>query len=62
MLEAYGWPCGLGDQEILERLLALNLERASPQETTATAADSNSSGESPLQVWLGDQRPAKTAL
>ena len=25
---AYGWPDGLGDDEILERLLALNLERA----------------------------------
>ena len=25
---AYGWPAGLADAEILERLLALNLERA----------------------------------
>ena len=25
---AYGWPAGLTDNEILERLLALNLERA----------------------------------
>ncbi len=25
---AYGWPSTLGDEEILERLLALNLERA----------------------------------
>ncbi len=25
---AYGWEEGLGDEEILERLLALNLERA----------------------------------
>jgi hypothetical protein len=29
VLDAYGWPHDLGDEEILERLLALNLERAS---------------------------------
>jgi type II restriction/modification system DNA methylase subunit YeeA len=28
VLAAYGWPHDLGDEEILERLLALNLERA----------------------------------
>jgi hypothetical protein len=28
VLAAYGWPVDLGDEEILERLLALNLERA----------------------------------
>ncbi len=28
VLDAYGWPHDLSDQEILERLLALNLERA----------------------------------
>ncbi len=28
VLSAYGWPEGLSDEEILERLLALNLERA----------------------------------
>ncbi len=26
--DAYGWPAGLADAEILERLLALNFERA----------------------------------
>jgi len=26
--DAYGWPHDLGDEEILGRLLALNLERA----------------------------------
>ena len=26
--DAYGWPHDLSDEEILERLLALNLERA----------------------------------
>ena len=25
--EAYGWEAGISDEEILERLLALNLER-----------------------------------
>lgn len=28
VLDAYGWPNDLGDEEMLERLLALNLERA----------------------------------
>ena len=28
VLDGYGWPHDLGDEEILERLLALNLERA----------------------------------
>ena len=28
VLDAYGWPHDLGDEDILERLLALNLERA----------------------------------
>jgi hypothetical protein len=29
--DAYGWPSGLADSEILDRLLALNLERAAKQ-------------------------------
>jgi hypothetical protein len=28
VLDAYGWPHNISDEEILERLLALNLERA----------------------------------
>jgi hypothetical protein len=28
VFEAYGWPDDLADEEILARLLALNLERA----------------------------------
>ena len=28
---AYGWPDGLSDEQILEKLLALNLERAGGQ-------------------------------
>ena len=31
--DAYGWPADLSNQEILERLLALNLERAGAEET-----------------------------
>jgi hypothetical protein len=34
VLAAYGWPEGLGDEEILGRLLALNLERAGKQKST----------------------------
>ena len=29
--EAYGWEAGITDEEILERLLALNLERMATQ-------------------------------
>jgi len=32
VLDAYGWPRDLEDEELLERLLALNLERAAGQE------------------------------
>ena len=28
VFDAYGWPADIEDEEILERLLALNLERA----------------------------------
>jgi hypothetical protein len=31
VLDAYGWPHDLGDEEILARLLALNLERAASE-------------------------------
>jgi len=34
VLDAYGWPHGLSDNAALERLLALNLERAAQQEKT----------------------------
>jgi len=33
VLAAYGWPHDLGDDEILARLLALNLERAALDES-----------------------------
>jgi hypothetical protein len=32
---AYGWPADLTDEQILERLLALNLERAAEEEKAA---------------------------
>ena len=32
VLAAYGWPEDIGDEELLERLLALNLERAEEEE------------------------------
>jgi hypothetical protein len=34
---AYGWPCDLPDDQILERLLALNLERAAEEEKASKA-------------------------
>ncbi|MCJ7548345.1 MAG: hypothetical protein MUQ30_01520, partial [Anaerolineae bacterium] len=35
VFDAYGWPHDLEDEEILERLLALNLERAGKQTSEA---------------------------
>lgn len=37
MAAAYGWPANLSDEEILERLLALNLERAAEEKRAAKA-------------------------
>ncbi len=34
---AYGWPANLTDDQILERLLKLNLERAAEEAKVATA-------------------------
>ena len=34
---AYGWPADLSDEQILERLLALNLERAEAETKDARA-------------------------
>lgn len=38
VFDAYGWPYNLSDEEILSRLLALNLERAANQEDGAAVA------------------------
>ena len=35
---AYGWPASLNDEEILARLLALNLVRAAAEQTAAAVA------------------------
>jgi hypothetical protein len=37
---AYGWPADLGDEEILARLLALNLERAAQGAVATNTEDS----------------------
>ena len=36
---AYGWPAGLTDEQILERLLALNLERATEEAKAQESPD-----------------------
>jgi hypothetical protein len=36
---AYGWPVGLTDEQILERLLALNLERAAEEAKAQESPD-----------------------
>ncbi len=42
---AYGWPADLSDEQILERLLALNLERAKEEETSAKVKKPKTSRE-----------------
>ncbi len=42
---AYGWPADLSDEEILARLLALNLERAAAQGGTVAATDDEDTGD-----------------
>ena len=37
MAAAYGWPADLTDEEILEKLLALNLERPAEEAKAAKA-------------------------
>ena len=36
MAAAYGWPADLTDEQILEKLLALNLERAAEESKAAS--------------------------
>ena len=40
--DAYGWPNDLSDEEILDRLLALNLERAEAEEQDTRTEDAES--------------------
>ena len=42
---AYGWPADLGDEQILERLLALNLERAAGEVNAAKVKKPKAIGE-----------------
>lgn len=42
---AYGWPIELSDDAILERLLALNLQRAAAQGAAPAASDEQTHGE-----------------
>lgn len=41
VLDAYAWPHGLSDEEILARLLALNLERAAGQGGVVIVTDAD---------------------
>jgi len=40
---AYGWPADLTDEQILERLLALNLERAAEEAKAAKVKEPRTS-------------------
>jgi hypothetical protein len=42
---AYGWPTDLTDEEILEKLLALNLQRAAEEESAAKVEKPKASRE-----------------
>jgi hypothetical protein len=42
---AYGWPADIGDEEILSRLLALNLERAAGQGVVVVVEDDGDEAE-----------------
>lgn len=44
VLAAYGWPSDLGDEQILERLLALNLERAAGGAAAAPVGEEEAQG------------------
>jgi hypothetical protein len=43
---AYGWPSDLSDDEILARLLALNLERAARQGEAVPSSTGEDAGDS----------------
>ncbi|MDP9350547.1 MAG: class I SAM-dependent DNA methyltransferase, partial [Chloroflexota bacterium] len=47
VLDAYGWPHDLSDEQILERLLALNLERAGTQDSASAPLISKPTVEAP---------------
>ncbi len=61
---AYGWPATLTDAEILERLVALNAERAAEEQRGVIhwlRPDYQSGEQKPLNLTTTKPKPAKTA-
>lgn len=59
--EAYGWPADLKGEEILERLLALNLERAAAEAKSASARRSEARARSEKTSSSEAQRTRSSA-
>ena len=62
VLEAYGWPAGLSDEELLERLVALNAERAAEEAAGHVRwlrPDFQAPKAAPTQVALPGARPSQ---
>src|SRR6266511_4453344 len=55
VLDAYGWPHDIADEEILARLLALNLERAAGQPSTHSTSSGQASSGGAGGVARGEQ-------
>ena len=53
---AYGWPANLSDEQILEKLLALNLERAAEEAKVPVARKTKS------QIPVDDPKQPKLAI
>src|SRR3546814_19667924 len=53
--EAYGWPADLADEEILERLVALNHARAAEEDRKSVGSGKRGS----VRVELGGRRSSK---
>ena len=49
---AYGWPADLSDEQILEKLLALNLERAAAEAKNTTVKKPKTSREKHAEEML----------
>lgn len=58
---AYGWPSDLTDEEILARLLALNLERAKAQAAPAAVVADAADEDEPVAAKAKPQRKRKSA-
>ena len=57
VFDGYGWPHGLSDDEILARLLALNLERAAGQGQVATMAGGEEESDGKEYTLVRDRTP-----